>query len=185
MTCLRVDLDHQEASPRARLGARGCCVPERLPSYRILLERVATRDRNRDFDCGFDPAIQTPEPVRQELPPRDRCRRSARVPSRLDRVRGGRFRADCTPRFSSLAAKSRSRFVRPTSAIEPSTDEYPRRVRLTAASTSLRPFCIDQSSDWPSRMNRAFHDARPASTSPFALRGRCLHHGNTRRRERL
>jgi len=46
------------------------------------------------------------------------------------------------------------------------TDEYPRCVRLPAATTSLRPWCIDQSSDWPSRMNRAFHDARLASTPP-------------------
>jgi len=56
------------------------------------------------------------------------------------------------------------------------TDEYPRCVRLPAASTSLRPWCIDQSSDWPSRMNRAFHDARLASTFSFAPRERCLQH---------
>lgn len=41
------------------------------------------------------------------------------------------------PRVSRAFPRSRSRFVRPTSAIEPSYDEYPRCVRLTAASTSL------------------------------------------------
>lgn len=41
------------------------------------------------------------------------------------------------PRVSRAFPRSRSRFVRPTSAIEPSCNEHPRCVWLTAASTSL------------------------------------------------
>lgn len=41
------------------------------------------------------------------------------------------------PAFLEPFRRSRSRFVRPTSAIEPTCDEHPRCVWLTAASTSL------------------------------------------------
>ena len=114
-----------------------------------------------------------------ELPPRHRPSSTIglRVPS-LARSRSGkhRFRAACTPRFSSLPRKTRPRSVQPTSAIRTDRNEYPRCVRLTAARSisplTATPRGLNQPGSrqvastilrWFSRMNRAFHDARPAS----------------------
>jgi hypothetical protein len=183
-TCLRVDPKHQEASPQARLELT--VKHSRTPSVVPHCSRVLPRGKNRDFDCGFDPAIQTPEPIHQELPPRDR----------LSTIRAGSFKARPCPKrpiprglhpaFLEPFRRSRSRFVRPTSAIEPSYDEYPRCVRLTAASTSLwlvlhRPI-----------LRRVFADESRVSRRPtrfddfsFAPRGRCLHHVDIAKRNRL
>jgi len=141
-------------------------VPERLPSCRIFTSRVATGREESRFRLWIRPR----NPNSRTDSPRAPSTRS------LTTIGAGSFEArPCSswPIPRGLHPALLEPCCEITIAIRATdfcyrtdTDEYPRCVRLPAATTSLRPWCIDQSSDWPSRMNRAFHDARLASTPP-------------------
>jgi hypothetical protein len=145
--------------------------PERLPSCRIRFF-VSPRRRESRFRLWIRPR----NPYPRTGSPRDPSTRSSTT------IRAGSFEARSPPArpiprglhpalletslWMTIAIRATDFCYRTVTTSTHDAFGYPRlSVWLTPGGASIRRLC-----DEPSRMNRAFHDARLASTLPFDLR---------------